>query len=147
MRSHHDDVATAFVSGIKDGSRRSAVWYVNSLDFEPQLLGACPHGREDRFGIRLLETWGQTETASVWLANHDRVPGAIGKSCPRAQFRVVPVANVSAGYASGAALFERAFFAPDRGRGGAMGVDSVSLGGARIWASGPRGGAFAERAL
>lgn len=49
---------------------------------------------EQRFGVRLLETWGQTETASIWLANHDRVPGSIGKSCPRADFRVVPVAGI-----------------------------------------------------
>ncbi len=43
---------------------------------------------EQRFGVRLLETWGQTETGSIWLANHDRVPGSIGKTCPRAEFRV-----------------------------------------------------------
>ena len=46
---------------------------------------------EQRFGVRLLETWGQTETGSIWLANHDCVPGSIGKSCPRAEFRVAPV--------------------------------------------------------
>ena len=50
---------------------------------------------ELRFGLRLLETWGQTETASIWLANHDRVPGSIGRSCPRAEFRVVPVEGVT----------------------------------------------------
>ena len=49
---------------------------------------------EQRFGVRLLETWGQTETASIWLANHERVPGSIGRSCPRAEFRAVPVAGV-----------------------------------------------------
>lgn len=46
---------------------------------------------EQRFGVRLLETWGQTETASIWLANHDRVPGSIGKGCPRAEFRIAPL--------------------------------------------------------
>lgn len=46
---------------------------------------------EHRFGVRLLETWGQTETASIWLANHARVPGSIGTSCPRADFRVAPL--------------------------------------------------------
>lgn len=46
---------------------------------------------EQRFGVRLLETWGQTETGSIWLANHDRVPGSIGKTCPRAEFRIAPV--------------------------------------------------------
>lgn len=51
---------------------------------------------EQRFGVRLLETWGQTEVASIWLANHDRVPGAVGKTCPRAQFRAVPVPGVAA---------------------------------------------------
>jgi len=50
---------------------------------------------EQRFGVRLLETWGQTETGSIWLANHDRVPGSIGKSCPRAEFRVVSVDGVA----------------------------------------------------
>ena len=49
---------------------------------------------EQRFGVRLLETWGQTETGSIWLANHDHVPGAIGKSCSRAEFRVVPVDGI-----------------------------------------------------
>jgi crotonobetaine/carnitine-CoA ligase len=46
---------------------------------------------EQRFGVRLLETWGQTETASIWLANHDHVPGSIGTSCPRADFRIAPI--------------------------------------------------------
>ena len=49
-----------------------------------------------RFGVRLLETWGQTETASIWLANHERVPGSIGRACPRAEFRVVQVEGVAA---------------------------------------------------
>jgi len=51
---------------------------------------------EQRFGIRLLETWGQTETSSIWLANHEHVPGSIGRGCPRADFRVVPVPGVQA---------------------------------------------------
>lgn len=46
---------------------------------------------EQRFGVKLLETWGQTETGSIWLANHDRVPGSIGRSCPRADFRLAPL--------------------------------------------------------
>lgn len=50
---------------------------------------------EHRFGVRLLETWGQTETGSIWLANCDRVPGSIGKTCPRAEFRVAPVEGVA----------------------------------------------------
>ena len=49
---------------------------------------------EQRFGVRLLETWGQTETGSIWLANHDRVPGSIGKTCPRAEFRRMPVEGI-----------------------------------------------------
>jgi crotonobetaine/carnitine-CoA ligase len=52
---------------------------------------------EQRFGVRLLETWGQTETASIWLANHARVAGSIGRSCPRAEFRIAPVEGQSAG--------------------------------------------------
>jgi crotonobetaine/carnitine-CoA ligase len=52
---------------------------------------------EERFGVRLLETWGQTETGSIWLANHDHVVGSIGRSCPRADFRVVPVAGIATG--------------------------------------------------
>lgn len=50
---------------------------------------------EERFGVKLLETWGQTETASIWLANHQRVVGSIGRSCPRADFRVVPIEGMS----------------------------------------------------
>jgi crotonobetaine/carnitine-CoA ligase len=52
---------------------------------------------EQRFGVRLLETWGQTETASIWLANHDHVAGSIGKSCPRADFRIAPRDGMSNG--------------------------------------------------
>lgn len=52
---------------------------------------------EDRFGIRLLETYGQTELGSIWLANHDRVPGAVGRPCPRAEFRIAPVEGTEAG--------------------------------------------------
>jgi crotonobetaine/carnitine-CoA ligase len=50
---------------------------------------------EDRFGIRLLETYGQTELGSIWLANSDHVPGAIGRSCPRAEARLVPVEGIT----------------------------------------------------
>jgi crotonobetaine/carnitine-CoA ligase len=50
---------------------------------------------EDRFGIRLLETYGQTELASIWLANHVHLPGAVGRSCPRAEFRLMPVDSIS----------------------------------------------------
>lgn len=46
---------------------------------------------EQRFGVRLLETWGQTETGSIWLANHGRIPGSIGRACPRADFRIAPL--------------------------------------------------------
>lgn len=42
----------------------------------------------ERFDIEILETYGQTETASVWLMNTQAVPGAIGKPCPRALARV-----------------------------------------------------------
>jgi crotonobetaine/carnitine-CoA ligase len=49
---------------------------------------------EERFGVQLLETWGQTETGSIWLANRDRVPGSIGKSCPRADFRIAPIEGI-----------------------------------------------------
>jgi len=52
---------------------------------------------EERFGVRLLETWGQTETGSIWLANHDHVAGSIGRSCPRADFRVVPLEGIATG--------------------------------------------------
>jgi crotonobetaine/carnitine-CoA ligase len=51
---------------------------------------------EQRFGVKLLETWGQTETASIWLANRDRVPGSIGRSCARADFRVAPIHDMGA---------------------------------------------------
>ncbi len=50
---------------------------------------------EERFGIRLIETYGQTELGSIWLANTDRIPGAIGKPCPRAEARLVPVEGIA----------------------------------------------------
>lgn len=50
---------------------------------------------EQRFGVRLLETYGQTELCSIWLANQQRVPGAVGLSCPRADFRLMPVEGIA----------------------------------------------------
>ncbi|HEY0696633.1 MAG TPA: AMP-binding protein, partial [Micromonospora sp.] len=52
---------------------------------------------EQRFGVELLETYGQTELGGIWLVNHERVPGSIGRPCPRAEARVVPVDGVPAG--------------------------------------------------
>lgn len=49
---------------------------------------------EERFAIRLLETYGQTELASIWLANHDRVPGSVGRPCARADVRLAPVEGI-----------------------------------------------------
>lgn len=49
---------------------------------------------EEHFAIRLLETYGQTELGSIWLANHDRVPGSIGKPCARAEVRLAPVEGI-----------------------------------------------------
>ena len=49
---------------------------------------------QERFGIALLETYGQTELGAIWLANHARVAGSVGRGCPRADFRLVPVAGI-----------------------------------------------------
>lgn len=46
---------------------------------------------QERFGVRLLETYGQTELGSIWLMNTDAIPGAIGRPCTRAQARLVAV--------------------------------------------------------
>jgi crotonobetaine/carnitine-CoA ligase len=44
---------------------------------------------QERFGVKLLETYGQTELASIWLMNTQGVPGAIGKPCERADARLM----------------------------------------------------------
>jgi crotonobetaine/carnitine-CoA ligase len=49
---------------------------------------------EERFAIRLLETYGQTELGSIWLANHDGIPGSIGRPCARAEVRLTPVDGI-----------------------------------------------------
>lgn len=49
---------------------------------------------EERFAIRLLETYGQTELGSIWLANHDGIPGCIGRPCCRAEVRLAPVDGI-----------------------------------------------------
>jgi crotonobetaine/carnitine-CoA ligase len=49
---------------------------------------------QERFGVRLLETYGQTELGSIWLMNTDSVPGAIGKPCKRAETRLAAVEGV-----------------------------------------------------
>ena len=46
--------------------------------------------------MKLLETWGQTETGSIWLANLERVPGSIGRFCPRANFRLARIEGMGA---------------------------------------------------
>jgi crotonobetaine/carnitine-CoA ligase len=47
-----------------------------------------------RFGVKLLETYGQTELASIWLMNTDGRPGSIGRPCERAEARLAPVEGV-----------------------------------------------------
>src|SRR5690348_12818063 len=49
---------------------------------------------QERFGIPLLETYGQTELGSIWLANRARVPGSVGRGCARADFRLMPVEGI-----------------------------------------------------
>jgi crotonobetaine/carnitine-CoA ligase len=49
---------------------------------------------QERFGVRLLETYGQTELGSIWLMNGDAAPGAIGKPCARAEARLAKVDGV-----------------------------------------------------
>ena len=50
---------------------------------------------QERFGVKLLETYGQTELASIWLMNGEGVPGVIGRACERAEARLVPVEGVA----------------------------------------------------
>lgn len=50
---------------------------------------------QERFGVKLLETYGQTELASIWLMNAQGVPGAIGKPCERAEAKLAPVEGIA----------------------------------------------------
>lgn len=45
----------------------------------------------DRYGVALVETYGQTEMAGTWLHNLDGRPGAVGDPCARIQARLVAV--------------------------------------------------------
>lgn len=45
----------------------------------------------DRYGVALVETYGQTEMGGTWLHNLDGRPGAVGEPCARIQARLVPV--------------------------------------------------------
>lgn len=44
-----------------------------------------------RYGVRLVETYGQTEMAGTWLMNLDGRPGSVGAPCDRIDVRLVPV--------------------------------------------------------
>ncbi|MGI8532509.1 MAG: AMP-binding protein [Geodermatophilaceae bacterium] len=43
----------------------------------------------DRWGVELVETYGQTEMGGTWLLNIDGRPGSVGVPCPRIQARLV----------------------------------------------------------
>ena len=47
---------------------------------------------EERFGVSIIETWGQTETASCWTApaSLPQRPGTVGRPSPRFEARLVP---------------------------------------------------------
>jgi len=60
------------------------------------VLGAAapPHAWRDierRFGVTIVETWGQTETASCWTAPRSlpQRPGTVGRAAPRFEARLV----------------------------------------------------------
>lgn len=43
-----------------------------------------------RYGVRLVETYGQTEMGGTWLMNLDGRPGSVGAPCDRIEVRLVP---------------------------------------------------------
>ena len=44
----------------------------------------------DRWGVGLVETYGQTELGGTWLMNLDGRAGSVGVPCPRLQARLAP---------------------------------------------------------
>jgi len=56
-------------------------------------------GLEERFGVHIIETWGQTETASCWTAPAflPQHPGTVGRPSPRFEARLVATAERAAG--------------------------------------------------
>lgn len=46
---------------------------------------------QERYGVRLVETYGQTEMGGTWLMNLDGRPGSVGAPCERIDVRLVPV--------------------------------------------------------
>lgn len=52
--------------------------------------GAWEEVRE-RYGVRVVETYGQTELGGAWLMNLDGRPGSVGLPCPRIDVRLVAV--------------------------------------------------------
>ncbi|CAN5237358.1 ATP-dependent acyl-CoA ligase [soil metagenome] len=65
------------------------------------LGAAAPPGAweavRERYGVRVVETYGQTELGGTWLMNLDGRPGAVGVPCPRLDVRLVPVEGAPAG--------------------------------------------------
>jgi len=47
----------------------------------------------ERYGVHLVETYGQTEMGGTWLMNLDGRPGSVGAPCDRIDVRLVPVAH------------------------------------------------------
>ncbi len=45
----------------------------------------------ERYGVGLVETYGQTEMGGTWLMNLDGRPGSVGAPCERIDVRLVPV--------------------------------------------------------
>ncbi len=45
----------------------------------------------ERYGVALVETYGQTEMGGTWLMNLDGRPGSVGAPCDRIDVRLVPV--------------------------------------------------------
>lgn len=52
---------------------------------------------QERYGVRLVETYGQTEMGGTWLMNLDGRPGSVGVPCDRIEVRVVPAEGAPAG--------------------------------------------------
>ncbi|MBA2391094.1 MAG: AMP-binding protein [Geodermatophilaceae bacterium] len=49
----------------------------------------------ERYGVALVETYGQTEMGGTWLMNLDGRPGSVGAPCERIEVRLAPVEGTS----------------------------------------------------